>query len=215
VTITGSGFGSTRGSGTRAEAASYVSFGGVAATEYAKWSDTEIQCAVPDGAGPGLVAVVVAGQSSESTKTFTVYFPTWYLAEGSTDWGFATYITIENPNKEEVPCGVTYMTKGGPKALPDITLPPESQLVLNPAGDLGATDFSTRVESRNGRTIAVDRRMIWTGRGAASPEGHASVGVTSPQKTWYLPEGAASGGSRRGSSSRTPTPRRPAAASPT
>jgi hypothetical protein len=32
--------------------------------------------------------------------------------------------------------------------------------------------------------------MEWTGPGASAPEGHSSVGVTSPATTWYLPEGS-------------------------
>ena len=115
---------------------------------------------------------------------------TWYLAEGTSDYGFDTYVTIQNTNDKAVTAQVTYMTKGGQQKRPDITLPPMSQTVLNPRDALGATDFSTKVVCKEGKTIAVDRRMTWTGPGAASPEGHSSVGVTSPAKTWYLPEGS-------------------------
>ena len=191
VTITGSGFGSTRDSGIKATATSYVSFNGVQATEYQKWSDTEIQCTVPDGASSGPVTVVTSAGSSGKEKTFTVSSPTWYLAEGSTDWGFTTYITIENPNTSEVSCHVTYMTGSGAKQIPDVTLPPESQLTFNPQSDLGNTDFSTKVECTDPKkNIAVDRTMTWTGPGAKSPEAHSSVGVSLPAKTWYLPEGS-------------------------
>ena len=119
---------------------------------------------------------------------------TYYLAEGTSDWGFETYVTIENPNTSVVTASVTYMTGAGAKKVPDITLPPMSQTVLNPRDALGATDFSTKVECKEGKTICVDRRMTWTGPGAASPEGHSSVGVTSPAKTWYLPEGSSKWG---------------------
>ncbi len=114
----------------------------------------------------------------------------WYLAEGTTDWGFDTAITIANPNERPVTARVTYMMAEGARTRPDLELPARSQTVLHPAEDLGKTDFSTRVECVEGRTIAVDRRMTWTGPGAASAEGHSSVGVTSTSSTWYLPEGS-------------------------
>jgi hypothetical protein len=121
-------------------------------------------------------------------------YPVWYLAEGTSDWGFDTLITIQNPNRTEVTAQITYMTRAGAEGRPDITLPAESQTVINPRDDLGAADFSTKVTCKQGKTICVDRRMTWTGPGAPSPEGHSSVGVTSPAKTWYLPEGSASWG---------------------
>ena len=112
VTIKGSGFGSSRSSAIRAATASYVSFNGTAATEYSTWTDTRIVCTVPEGAIPGPVYVVTGAGSSGKTMTFTVTTPTWYLAEGTTAWGFSTYITIENPNAGTVTANVTYMPTG-------------------------------------------------------------------------------------------------------
>jgi subtilisin family serine protease len=187
VTIKGSDFGSPRGY-------SYVSFGSVKATSYASWSDSQIKCKVPEiGAGTAQATVTTLGGISNS-REFEVTSPTWYLAEGTSDWGFDTYVTIENPNKTEVTAQVTYMTKSGARPRPDVTLPPMSQTVINPRNDIGATDFSTVVVCREGKSIAVDRRMMWTGPGAASGEGHASIGVTSPAKTWYLAEGSSDWG---------------------
>ena len=192
VTVNGSGFGSSRGAGTgrKSNAASYVSFNGVAATEYESWSDTQIVCTVPEGAGPGPITVVTSAGTSNADHTFTVVCPTWYLAEGTTDWGFSEYISIENPNPTAVTALVTYMTKSGPSVKGNIILPAQSQTTINPKDDIGETDFSTKVECLDNATIAVDRTMSWTGPGAASPEAHNSVGVTSPQKTWYLAEGS-------------------------
>lgn len=119
---------------------------------------------------------------------------TWYLAEGSSDWGFETYINIQNPGSRQVRAAVTYMTDAGPKPREDVVLPPGSQVVVNPRTDLGSEDFSTLVTCLEGDLIAVDRRMIWTGPGALSPEGHSSVGVTEPATRWYLPEGSSDWG---------------------
>ena len=120
--------------------------------------------------------------------------PAWYLAEGSTAWGFDEYISIENPNAAQVHADITYMTSTGPKAGGTVTLPPGSQATVNPRDKLGDADFSTRVVCQERETIAVDRTMSWTGPGAPSPEAHNSVGVTFPQKTWYLPEGSSAWG---------------------
>jgi hypothetical protein len=120
--------------------------------------------------------------------------PVWYLAEGTTAYGFSTYINIQNPNSSPVTASITYMTKAGAVPRADVTLPAVSQTVINPQGDIGAQGFSTKVVCKEGRTIVVDRRMLWQGPGARSPEGHASVGVTAPAKTWYLPEGSSKWG---------------------
>jgi len=117
---------------------------------------------------------------------------TWYLAEGTTDWGFSTYISVENPNESSANIRFTYMTPQGSVGGPTFTMPALSQATVNPADTLGPRDFSTKVECTNGLGIAVDRTMSWNAGGGE--EGHASVGVTSPEKTWYLPEGSSAWG---------------------
>ncbi|MCG2795593.1 MAG: hypothetical protein L6427_07005, partial [Actinomycetia bacterium] len=122
---------------------------------------------------------------------------TYYLAEGSTAWmdNCSEYISIENPNSTAVNAQLTYMVQGsGSVTGPTVVMPPNSQATVNPAETVGRAHFSTKVECKEGKTIAVDRTMSWTGPGASSPEGHCSVGVTSPAKTWYLPEGSSDWG---------------------
>ena len=90
VTITGGGFGDTRnGTGQTggATAASQVSFGGVQATAYPQWTDTQIKCYVPGAATSGTLTVTTAAGTSNA-QAITVDYPTWYLAEGSTDYGY-------------------------------------------------------------------------------------------------------------------------------
>jgi hypothetical protein len=133
-------------------------------------------------------------EDTKTNHTVSVVFeyddiPTYYLAEGSTAHGFSTYISIENPNAEALNARLTYMLSNGSTKQQTIGLPGMSQMSVNPAGVLGAADFSTEVTCVQGKTIAVDRTMMWTGPGAPSPEAHNSVGVTSPETTWYLPEG--------------------------
>ncbi|MBK5093936.1 MAG: S8 family serine peptidase, partial [Actinobacteria bacterium] len=119
---------------------------------------------------------------------------TWYLAEGTTAWGFDTYISIENPNSQGVNCDITYMTGSGAQGGPSVYLPAYSQATVSPRDTLGSQDFSTKVTCRESLGIAVDRTMTWTGPGAPSEEAHSSVGVDAAQTTWYLPEGSSSWG---------------------
>ena len=78
----------------------------------------------------------------------------------------------------------------------DVTLPPLSQTTVSSASDIGQVDFSTKVECLEGKTIAVDRTMFWTGAGCSPAQTgyHSSIGTTSPSKTWYLPEGSSNWG---------------------
>ncbi len=115
--------------------------------------------------------------------------PTYYLAEGSTDHGFSSYISIENPNTGALNAKLIYMLSDGSRRSRTVGLPGLSQVTVNPAETIGAADFSTQVTCLQGKTISVDRTMTWTGPGAPSPEAHNSVGVSSPETTWYLPEG--------------------------
>lgn len=121
---------------------------------------------------------------------------TWYLAEGSTNWGFDCYLSITNPTTSTLTAGVTFNTSAGPVPISDITLPGGSRTVINPYDILGPADFSTRIICRQGWPIAVDREMFWTTPGmTAEQEGaHGSIGVTAPATTWYLAEGSTSWG---------------------
>jgi Tol biopolymer transport system component len=141
-----------------------------------------------------LTGGATGGFSNVYRKELEVTFPNWYLAEGTTAWGFSAYITIENPNTTGVTADITYMTNVGPVAGPSVNLPPQSQATIDPNLTVPNRDFSTTVFCREGRTIAVDRTMTWTGEGAASPEAHNSIGVTSPDSAWYLPEGSSEWG---------------------
>ncbi|MHB8893932.1 MAG: hypothetical protein ACYC99_01980 [Candidatus Geothermincolia bacterium] len=159
---------------------------------------------VPANAATGLWDLSVQnpdGQSAARANAFTVnsVASTWYLAEGTTAWGFSTYISIENPNGSTVKANVTYMPAGRSNQAEVISLPPGSQTTLTNdhlVGVMGGqTDFSTRVECDDpAKPISVDRTMTWTGAGASTPEAHSSVGVTAPATTWYLPEGSSDWG---------------------
>ena len=191
ITIKGSNFGSSRPS------TSWVTFNNKKVTSYLAWSAKEIRVKVPDGATTGPVWVTTGAGTSNKVTFSVTQAPegaAWYLAEGCTDFGFETYINIENPNGAPVKVSVQYMTPAGPFPKREVTLPGYSQTTLNPREVIGAKDFSTQVICMTGEQIAVDRRMVWTGPGAASQEGHSSVGVVAPAKKWYLAEGSSEWG---------------------
>jgi hypothetical protein len=188
---------------------SVVRWNGVArTTTYV--SATKLTAAVPasDMSSAGTASVTVfnpaPGGGASNAKTFTVKAPptattTWYLAEGTNAWGFNTYISIANPNNEQLTARLTYMdpnpaSGAGVVGTRDVTLPALSQTTISSQPDIGAVDFSTKVECLQGKQIAVDRTMFWTGQGAPSQEGHSSIGTTTPSETWYLPEGSSNWG---------------------
>ncbi len=167
---------------------------GVGTSESAGWFG-----AVPDGSG-GAFLSWVSGPSEDRelfAQKLSDLHPAWYLAEGTTAWGFETYITIQNPNSTAVTADITYMLTGGATRTESVALPASSQTTLTNEHletVLGEIDFSTRVACREGETIAVDRTISWTGAGASSPEAHSSVGVTAPSCEWFLPEGSSNWG---------------------
>jgi uncharacterized protein YycO len=133
-------------------------------------------------------------KSSEADLSIISEQSTWYLAEGSTDWGFDCYVSIENPNATAVNVKLTYMTSTGKQDGPTVKMPAKSQATVFPSATLGAADFSTKVECTEGKLISVDRTMYWTGPTSSVGEAHCATGVTASAGTWYMPEGSSNWG---------------------
>ncbi len=178
----------------------------LAATGVNMLSSTQIACSfnIPAGAATGSWDVHVEnadGQGATLDDGFTVNaappevtYPTWYLAEGTTAWGFSTYISVVNPNPSQVTVDLTYMPSGEVNRVQTVLMPARSRATVFPADLLGAKDFSTKVSCREGKTISADRTMMWTGAGSSTPGTHSSIGVNAPAATWYLPEGSSKWG---------------------
>ena len=125
--------------------------------------------------------------------------PTWYLAEGSTAWGFGCYINIQNPSATTVNATVTFMGDSGVITATTFFLWATSQTRINVTDQTGQKDFSAKVEcSDPTKTIAVDRQMFWMGgpggEAEKTMETHCSIGVTAPSTLWFLPEGSSAWG---------------------
>ena len=134
--------------------------------------------------------------------------PNWFLAEGSTAWGFGTYINVENPEPVAVTIQITYMTTGGAMVQPPIWMPGLSRLTVNPYSAIGAQDFSTRVVCVGGQTISVDRSMFWMGGPGRSRRRRWRLpplsGLQHPPTSGGFRRARAPGGSRTGRAYRTP-----------
>ena len=126
--------------------------------------------------------------------TFSDQWSTWFLPEGSTAWGFSSVINIENPNPQDLNARVTYMKKDGTTKEQMVGLPKMSKVTVSPLDTIGATDFSTKVECVQGKTIAVDRSMYWQIDGSQAAATTNSIGVTAPSNEWFLPEGSSNWG---------------------
>jgi len=126
---------------------------------------------------------------------------TCYLAEGSTDHNFSTYISIQNPNASTVEVNITFMPTGYSPVYETLSLPPQSQTTLNNQYLLkvleGPRDFSTRIETVDtDAEIAVDRTMYWpyVAGPYVAEEAHSANAVTAPSNSWFLPEGSSNWG---------------------
>jgi hypothetical protein len=182
VTIVGTSFGVQNDD-------SAVLFSGVEAN-IVLWRNALITTVVPEGAVTGPVRVVTSGGVSKGfhfTVTETpVPAQTWYLAEGTTAWGFETFVLIENTTNADATVDIVYnTTQYGrlPRPQP-LNVPPNSRVTLNLNDDIGLElDVSTELQSS--QEIVCERAMYWSDR----LEGTDSIGVNRPSRTWYLAEG--------------------------
>jgi hypothetical protein len=116
----------------------------------------------------------------------------YYLAEGTSGWGFTTLVLIQNPQPNPTQVAVTYMIGAGPVTIPRFTMPANSRKTINvnATASLPNTDFSTMVHGSV--PVIAERAMYWNnGTGEAC---HDSIGMDSPHKTFYLPDGETTNG---------------------
>lgn len=106
----------------------------------------------------------------------------WYLAEGSTQPPFDTWILLLNPNDEETIAHLTFMLENGGTVEVAQPLPPQSRVSFDTNDVIESAGFATEV--RSDLPIVVERSMYF-----ASGGGHGAIGVKTPGKTWFLAEG--------------------------
>jgi len=111
----------------------------------------------------------------------------WYLAEGATQPGFETWISLMNPGASATDVTLTYMFPGGKTQKQAVHMAPTSRetvLVNNAVGP--NKDVSTQVHATN--PIIAERPMYFLYHGAWSG-GDSQVGATAPGTSWFLSEG--------------------------
>lgn len=109
---------------------------------------------------------------------------TWYLPEGSSAWGFETWLLIQNPGEAPAEVSVTYMPEGSAPVTVKKRVPPGSRRSYSMAEDIGALDASMKVSSD--LPVIPERAMYRYDRRS----GHDSTGETSPGTEYFLAEGS-------------------------
>jgi len=114
----------------------------------------------------------------------------FYLAEGSTAWGFTTYLLVQNPNAAPADVTVFYLTPTGPIQEKPFTMAANSRKTIKVNDFVKGSDCSIQVYSPS--PVIGERSMYWdNGTGEAC---HDSIGLAQPHRTFYLPDGQTSAG---------------------
>jgi|GEM_PF-2037478 len=154
----------------------------------------------PDGPGPGPshtddtnpVSNTVRRPAAPPGKVSTH----WFLSEGYTGKNlyypgesFDTYVLIQNSTRKAAAVQATFMREFDTPVVQDYTVAAESRFTihLNEVPGCANKHISTRLVSTNGVDIAAERSMYFDYYGKQGSTD--SIGVSSPSKTWYLPEG--------------------------
>jgi hypothetical protein len=115
----------------------------------------------------------------------------YYLAEGTTAWGFTTYVLVQNPQSTPNNVDITYMTPSGPMKQPTFTMPANSRTTIrvNDIGGVTNTDLSTRVHGS--KPLIAERAMYWVGgEQYLAQVCHDSIGMAEPHKYFFMPSGS-------------------------
>jgi hypothetical protein len=126
-------------------------------------------------------------QGGHNTIGATAGNTSWYFAEGCTDPGFETWLTLQNPANETATADITYMYRDGTTKMTQKTIESNSRETVNINTDAGSgKELSIKVESN--QQIIAERPMYFNYRGIWSG-GHDAMGATSPSNNWYFAEG--------------------------
>jgi hypothetical protein len=97
---------------------------------------------------------------------------TWYLAEGSTNGGFETWVLVQNPGDTEANVQITYMTPTGDKPGPALKLSPKTRQTVNVA-DTVKDEWSVSTQVSSDKPVIAERAVYWNNRAG----GHDSIGA--------------------------------------
>jgi hypothetical protein len=110
---------------------------------------------------------------------------TWYLAEGSTQKDFDTWLLVENPNRVAANVTVTYLREKGDPAVQNVSVGAASRIAINAREMLAGERFGARVEAD--QPVVVQRSSYFGGAADGKGTGsHGSIGATELSRRWYL-----------------------------
>ncbi len=183
VTVTGTTFGATRGSGT-------VTFGGAPPASVISWSDMKIEAVLPQDAEAG--DVVVTTSAGASAPRHLGMSTVWYFAEGTTRPGFEEWLCLLNPGEAAAMVRVQYMTSGSSVLERSYTVGARSRHTVSVNQEVGPDkDVSMRVISN--AFVVAERPMYFSYRGIWAG-GHDVIGTRSPSTKWFFAEGCTRSG---------------------
>ena len=121
----------------------------------------------------------------------------WYLAEGTTHGGFATYVCIQNPGEADAAVVLEYMLDSGKVPDQPLRVPAMSRKTVLVNDWVGpARNVSIHVSSDE--PVIVERPMYFSysqgGATAGWDGGHCVMGASSPHARWYFAEGCTRAG---------------------
>jgi uncharacterized repeat protein (TIGR01451 family) len=121
-----------------------------------------------------------------TSGTFTRYF-----AEGATTPFFDTTLALLNASGTATTVRLTFQNALGNDVIHDVALGEFQRATIDPKTipGLEEAEFSTVVSSE--QPVIADRTMRWDAAGYGS---HAETSVAEPRTSWYLAEGATTGG---------------------
>ncbi len=112
----------------------------------------------------------------------------WYLAEGCTGYGFETWITILNPGDADTVAEFRFLSEGGQEQGGAVAVPALSRVNVKVNDWVSAANVSTLVSAQE--PVVAEVSLYGEGRRS----GTCSMGVKTPERRWYLAEGATHSG---------------------
>jgi N-acetylmuramoyl-L-alanine amidase len=145
---------------------------------------------LPDGVYDLRAEVVYGSGQVLSTSTSLVVSNAakrWYFAEGTTRTGFEEWLTLLNPNEDDVQVAVTYCFDAAPPLVRTYPLAAGSRLTLNVRSEVGdGRDVALQVDCPvpvvAERPMYFNYNLKWQG-------GHVALGANQPSENWYFAEG--------------------------
>ena len=118
--------------------------------------------------------------------------PTWYLPNGYTSGGYATDITVQNPNAVQVTVDfnlISGSTVTSPAALQGFSVPARSSKTFDMGDYVTSGDFSAEVTSTGGNVVC--EQVVYGPNGGFA---YSALGASTASTTWYMADGCTGGG---------------------